>query len=499
MTKRIDTLLAFCLLWNLIPGLSPEAFGQEGYGHFESLTYKYFANQQWDSLVVTGRKALHSGHDYYYLRSRMGTAYLALSKPFRAADNFSRALEFDHSQTYARDGLYRSCLESGMTDQARALTALMTPDEKRAHEVQIPALQNIYVEVGGTLSNAYVQSNPDGLMGSDSIAGEQDLYGNDYYAHLSFTLNLLPNLSLYIGGNYLNFDKRKLFQYSVYKDQLDSTVTYDWGYENFYSFPRQTTASAFNYHITQTEFALGGTLTSSSGVKIMPLFRLLHVGYYNTEVRSSSSTVMDTAYYVSATNTYATFPFTRVGYGYLQRDTAFNNFLVSLVTSRQFGILNLGMGGSWSDLNGQEQAQATAFVTYYPLGNLNLYGTTEVIELVQGTEGRMIFCQMVGGRIWKQLWGDMSVLYGDITNGNLSNGMLVYNNTGKVRYKLEAELIYQVNNTMQFYLNYAYMAQSSPVYYYDDETTSAGTSVVRQTRWMPYQTNSIYFGVKINM
>jgi hypothetical protein len=492
---RVHIGLAFILAFGWIGA----ARSQVTFETSDRLTYRFFVEEKWDSVITTGRKALHSGLDYYYLRARLGTAFLKTNKPFRAAENYAAALGFNRFEPYVRDGLYRSWLACGMTEEARALTSKMTDEEKKALGVSDPVLSQVYVELGGTVSNAFSVGNPSTLMGPDSIYGKQDLYGNDYYGHLGATFNLLPGLSLTVAANYLNFAKRSLFQYSTVEDVKDSTVSYPWGYQNYYSFPRTTTTATFNYSLKQTEFSLGLNLSAGPGVRIMPLFRVLNVRYYDTEVLPAVSVKTDTAWHDSSLNTYYTFPFTSVRYGYRQSDTSFNNYLVSLMATRQFGIFNAGMTGSWSNLNGGEQVQISGLLTYYPFGNLNFYGTTGIMGLFVNGDGRVIGYQKVGGRIWKWVWGEASFLYGDLTNGNLGNGTIVYNNTGRIRFRAGAELILSVLNNMDIFLNYVYFGVQSPVYYYSYENNGITDVPVLRTRWVNYHTNSLFLGINIKL
>ena len=232
------------------------------------------------------------------------------------------------------------------------------------------------------------------------------------------------------------------------------------------------------------------------GVKILPVFRLVSVKYRNTAIGYSSSIVMDTSYYVTATDTYYTFPFKRSHYSVSDSDTSSLNCLVSVTATRDFDLLTVGMTGSWSNLNGGDQLQASGFVTVYPLGNLNLYGTTGATMVSEQGDGRMLFSQMAGGRITRWLWAEGDFIWGDLSNSNTSNGWVVYNNSGKIRYRAGASLILTIIRNMEFTFHYQFFQKESPVYSY---AGGQNGQVTVKTAWKPYQSHNMFIGIQINL
>jgi hypothetical protein len=487
------------LFWMLLSAAPLTVWSQVTFRETEDRTYNYFIRQEWDSLITAGHKAIRHDIDYYFLRARMGIAYDARGQFIRSAWQYDKALGFNAGDPFAVEKRYFALKNSNRLVDARAIQALMTREQRERLCEKSPVLNYVSLDLGYTVSNAYNKINTSDLTGPDSLYGEADLYGDDYFANLGMGFNLSDRITLLAGYSYLNFAKRKTIQYGYAEDRLDSTLNYEWGYNNFYSFPRVTGDYPFDYSVAQHEFCVGGIVALGHGVKIMPSFRLVSVKYNNIHANYSSAKVMDTSYYVIGTDTYYTFPFTRSHYSVTNEDTSFFNCLISLAATRDFDFLTIGMSGSWSNLNGGDQLQASGFVTWYPLGNLGLYGTTGVTMVSESGDGRMLYSQMVGGKIVRWLWAEGDFIWGDLSNSNTANGWVVYNNTGKIKYRAGATLILTIIRNLDFTFNYQFFEKESPVYHYALTDSGTANAPVMKTSWNRYQAHNMFIGIRVRI
>jgi len=472
---------------------------QVTYEQVENRTFQYLLEKKWDSIILLSDEALKEHIDYSYLRLRRGIARYEQKKYVSAAWDLERALNFNNGDLSAKGYLYGAFRLSNQPDQARAVTSGMTESQKTSLGITKNVFDNIRVEFGGALSNSFSKSDPSALMGDDSIFGEQNLYGNSYYGNIEFSLNVSSGVKLTFGYSYLEFQKRMLYQYAYPVDQLDSTVTTGSSYINYYSFPRVSRINSFNYPMNQNEFFIGATIIPSPGVSIMPAFRYIAVKYTLPAAVYKTWTVQDTAWYDETTGVYAIFPFNRASYGFSSVNTNLDNFLVGLKVTKQAGIFNAGIACSWSNLNGLDQYQTTWNLSYCPLGTLDFYGNTALIAMIEGDNARLIGTQMLGAKLSKWLWVEGDFLYGDISDGNLDNGMVVYNNPDKVDYRAGLSLIIPVFPTMQVVLMYRFFQKESLITYYSPESDGRGTVVVPLEKEMRYQTNNLFLGLKINL
>jgi hypothetical protein len=124
-------------------------------------TYKYYMQQQWDSVINIGNEALEDGIDYYYLRMRIGVAYYE-KKQYRLAEpHFLKALKFNSSDDYAKEYLYYCYLYSQQYDLAGRLSRSFSDSlTNKLHTAYHKPLDVIDADVGEKISsNTQLYSN----------------------------------------------------------------------------------------------------------------------------------------------------------------------------------------------------------------------------------------------------------------------------------------------------------------------------------------------------
>lgn len=463
----------------------------------DELTYRYYNEQKWDSVIGIGKKALRQDIDYYYLRVRMGISYFEKQEYFLAVTHLKKAREFNSGDPVITDYLYRSYLYSNRYEEADLLKASMPRDTKETQNFISSFVDQIHFEGGYTLSSDRSPDNLSDLMGKDSIYGEQDLYGNNLYGNLGLKLRISKRIGLSLAYNYLNFNKTKYIQYGRGEDHLESIIDTIGGRKYNYTFPWVIYDTSFSYHVSQHEAHISATVALPWGLKVMPSFHFIHVGYTLTNASYTTKTLQDTTFYTAYDNTYHTFPFTRSLYSFDQKDTSFNNYVVALRATKDLGIFNIGLSGSWSNLNNKKQIQAGVSLTYYPLGNLNLYGTTTITGFFQGKEKRLLLSQVVGAKVTPWCWVEGNFYWGDYTNTNIFNGSIVYNNSDKIDYCAGATLIFIVGRHLQLSLVYQYFRKESLQFYYIkiEDTITHEINEIPQIKNNSYNTNTIIGGI----
>jgi hypothetical protein len=462
----------------------------------DRLTYHCYIEQKWDSVIVVGKQALKQDIDYYYLRVRMGVASFEIHEYFPAITHLQKARQFNSGDPFVTDYLYRAYLNANRTAEARILMASSPESISSGTEDHAGFVDKVHFEGGYTFSSNTSPGNLATLMGEnpgDTLYGEQDLYGDNLYGNLSVKLNLSKRVNLSLAYTYLNFAKQKYFQHREKEDHLEKIADSAWGKYYVYTFPFVTHDTSFKYNVNQHEICLSAGIQLPEGFSIFPAFHLLHVG--STQIRATRhlSLATDTGWYQSYDSSYHTFEFLRTRYSYELKDTSFTNYLVSLMVAKDLGIFNLALSGSWSNLNGSTQAQAGFGLTYYPLGNLNFYGTTTITGFFQKKDNRLLLSQVLGVKAAPWCWAEGNFYYGDYTNANIFNGSVVYNNSDKIDYRAGINVYFAINRHFQLSLIYQYMQKQSQQYYY--EQTSEGASPVLKTQNNPYHINSIIGGI----
>jgi hypothetical protein len=485
------------ILMVLLSGGPVNAAVKLDFSTVDMLTYRYYREKKWDSVIVIGKQSLRQDIDYYFLRVRMGIAYFEKTEYFPAAVHLKKARQFNSGDPEVANYLYLAYVYSNRTQEAHLLRAAMIPGAQDYSGKKQGFLEQLHFETGYTISSDRSPDNLATLSENDSIYGEQDLYGNSFYCNLGLKLRVSNRVGLTLAYNYLNFDKTKYIQYGRGEDHLESITDTSWGRIYNYSFPWVMYDTSFRYQVAQNEAYISATVAIPWELKIQPAFHWLHVSYNMINPGFHRDTIQDTAYYTSIDNRYYTFPYTRLIYTFERKDTSFNNYLASLRISKDLGRFSLSVSGSWSNLNGMTQKQAGMSVTWFPLGNLNLYSTTAVTGFFQDKESRLLFSEVLGARITRRLWGEANYYYGDYTNANIFNGSVVYNNSDIIDYRAGATLVYEIGKHIQLSLIYQYFRKESKQYYYikvvDPDTKKINE--MQQSQNNPYNTNTIIGGI----
>lgn len=84
----------------------------------EQLTYRFFTEQKWDSVILIGRKAIQQEIDYHYLRVRLGISFFEEGKYREAVKQLYKSLEFNSANETAKQYLYLSLLYSEQYEAA---------------------------------------------------------------------------------------------------------------------------------------------------------------------------------------------------------------------------------------------------------------------------------------------------------------------------------------------------------------------------------------------
>ncbi|TRZ73143.1 MAG: hypothetical protein D4R97_05245 [Bacteroidetes bacterium] len=493
----MKSFVVLFLVFFLLLTVSSKAGTKLDFKTVDMLTYRCFEEKKWDSVIVVGKQALHQDIDYYYLRVRLGIAYFEKQKYIPASLHLRKARQFNSGDPMVSDYLYRAYLYTNRNEEANILKATFPVEDRETTGSKSGTLELVHFESGYTLSSDNAPKNLPTLMGHDSIYGEQDLYGNSLYNNLGLKVNISNRVSISMAYNYLNFTKTKYIQYGKAEDHLIGITDTIGGKKYNYKFPWVIYDTSFRYHVSQHEVHLGATVTFPDGFKIIPAIHWINVSYPMINSRFRMDSIQDTAFYTSVDNVYHTFPFARTSYSFDRKDTSFNNWVAALTITKDIGFFNIGVSGSWSNLNNKNQIQAGLILTYYPLGNLNFYGTSTVTGFFQGKETRLLLSQVVGAKVAPWLWLEGNFYYGDYTNANIFNGSIVYNNTGIIDYRAGANLVFVINKHIFLSLIYQYFRKENQQLYYV-KNINPDTHLpleTQKTKNNPYNTNTLIGGI----
>jgi len=493
----------FFLVFSQLIVVSSKAGTKLDFKTVDMLTYRCYEEKKWDSVIIVGKQALHQGIDYYYLRVRMGISYFEKKEYFPAVTHLNKAREFNSGDPVIADYLYHSYLYLNREEEAQLIKEKNPKGKNEEANIRNSVLEQVNFEVGYSLSNAkkslqIPRPMPQaGKFGGQEIYGEEALYGNSLYGNLGLKLRIFKRLELSLDYNYLNFSKTLNLIDGRFEDHFVGATDTIGGKNYHYSFPWVVHDTSLQYKVNQHEVHFGISVMLPGGFKIQPAFHFIHAENTLTNSSLKTTNVQDTAFRSFNGNTFRTFSFTHYDYSFYQKDTSFNNFVIALMVTKYIGIFNIGISGSWSNLNNKTQKQAGMMLAYYPLGNLNLYGTSFLTEFFQAKETRLLLGQILGAKLTAWCWVEGAFYWGDYSNANILDGSIVYNNSDKIDYRVAGTLTFIVGSHLQLSLIYQYFRNENQQVYHIKTLNPVTKDFHDQvlTKNNPYSINNLIGGI----
>ncbi len=364
-------------------------------------TYQLYLDKDWDGLIRAGREALKTDFDYYYLRMRIGIACYEKKNYKSAQAHFRKALEFSQGDPVASEYLYYAYLFAGQSQQAARLYDRF-PDSLRRKipDAGLKAVDRISVEY--LQNHTFTDELIDDPGTFDGLPyGVRIITRNFRNLNLSLKHQMHPGTSLTHAYTYLG---------------KDSYYYYDDGIDRF---------GVDGQRVNQHQYYLSPSITSDRGFVFSPFFHFLYVSYEVADLSAGGAGPGG-------------------GTDGLFRKEKETQVAAGANLHQYLGPVSLRVGGLYSNLNRAKQFTGSAGLTWYPLGNLDLYlgaslsaHTEDIgaggVELIPG----MLLGFGMASRVWLELSGS----YGDMKNYTAFDGSVVYNGLDWMKYQGLASII----------------------------------------------------------
>jgi hypothetical protein len=375
-------------------------------------TYDLYMEKQWDELIRAGKVGLKQDIDYYYLRMRIGIAYYE-KKNYRACQaHFRKALEFNQGDPLASEYLYYAYLFAGQTQQAGILSKDFSPS---LTEKIIPPpgkiVDRLAIEYLYNFNDTKDLVSDPGQYFSGLPAGHQLVTLN--YSNVNAMLHheFSPGITLTQAYTYLNKTN-----YYYYNDGLAP-----------FGFDEQK--------VFQNQYFISLAFTTKWGLTIAPSFHYLRIRSRLPYVVSGGGGAGPGG-----------------GWSSIQYSDQFaNHYVAGLSLKQSVGRFGIRLGGVYSSMNNSNQLTGTAGLTWYPLGNLDLYMGTALnvhsgisehtISTDHGTRIELIPEILIGFGIASRVWMEFSGSHGDMKNYTEGNGYIVYNGPDWMIYKAMGTIV----------------------------------------------------------
>jgi hypothetical protein len=377
------------------------------YISLEQQTLQCYYAAQWDSLITIGNIGIKNGHDYFYLRFRMGVAYFNIGKYATAIKHLEKARNFNSQDELTNRYLYLSYKYMGRFADAEVLGKTLSDSLRKVTAFRkTPFFSNLYVESGFSPASSYTPVAP---PRNSANTYESSMKNNAMgYGFIGLSNQITPWLSLFYGYTYLNTSATKY----TFQKQVDSLK------------PKLDTAIS-DISISQYQIYFNPRIRISKGLYLSTYFHKIN-----------TKSVMQGDF--SQTDTTIAF---NDGIGGFSLEEHYRNFVF-------FGEI------SNNKLHNVNHLQPQIGITWFPYANLNLYlggtlGTNlskpDTIFAQNSPNRKTIYQLQIGGKISGRLWGEANYFGGNYKDSQTGNGFLFYNTPNN--YKMMA------NGTLMLFLN----------------------------------------------
>jgi hypothetical protein len=252
---------------------------------------------------------------------------------------------------------------------------------------------------------------------------------------LGMCIRPFPKLSIYLAYSVVNRTDNQSFAYLTQDARRDSVTELEYETDYYYSFPLVPEYEQKTYDTRQESSYINFSWYPVPGLRITPAFNYLHISTTVLTAAPFSYLKTDTAWFNKFDTTWHAFDYAATDYTISSRDTSYTNYVFSLAVSKDAGKFNTGINGTFARLWDRKYYQFGASLTWYPLGNTNLYTNTIFTCQTDPEKTKIIFEQLAGGRIYKSGWLEGFFTLGELKNYNEKNAFLVYNQIYPVKMR----------------------------------------------------------------
>jgi hypothetical protein len=326
---------------------------QKDFRTLDKLTYDYYLKGDYKNLKKTSDTMLSLGMDYYYLRIRLGL--LAYNKQLYpvASVNFSKALEFNSTDTISNEFIYDCFIYSGRSEDANLYLQSVPPDKRNSTlgSVGKPGLSEIFVS---------------------SLATRYDV-------------------TLYETN-------------SLYYEAVRSNFSVNAGFESYLSNRFKVTFALTDFRKTGTEYSATNPSGKSISFTQNQVYARLAGYVFNGWQFSGFGHLVffsDVVSRVQSGNSGTT-------------NIKVTEYLTGLGVTKNGWKLRTGADFSLSNFYNSDQIRGEAYLTWLPSGNLNLYFTSGWMgQTDRNWGGTYQINQEIGFKINKLFWIESGIAKGN--------------------------------------------------------------------------------------
>nr|WP_321353482.1 hypothetical protein [uncultured Draconibacterium sp.] len=401
MSKRIVIAIIFMAAFSVL-----NAQQKWTYAEVDKKSYELFQQKKWTELIEFNNQASEKGIEYFNLQARTGIAWFNLGKYRKASTWFLKAWENDQHLEWLQEYLYYSLVYSGRYNEASKLADNFTNGLKQKIYIQKMKPLRIGLEVGYSWNpdiDRLLNSELDIEAGVGEDYGEAFFLKNYHFESVDYSHQIAPGVLLNHNFTHIGVNRtEQLF----------------WGSRN--NFPIDVKQ---NQYFLNPIFTLGKWYVSPSTNIIWGKSELI-LGDYDPNTFYTSS-------------------------------NKFSDFIFSTSTWTNWGNFSPGAEINFATIANEGLTQASAWLTWYPLSNSNLYFTPRIYFK---SDNKNSFDYNTFGISGGFQLGQLH-FYGNYLNGEMKNfiesgGYVIANFPGRSTRKYMGSIYFPFAKRYQFVVRY---------------------------------------------
>jgi hypothetical protein len=339
----------------------------------------------------------------------------------RAAFHFQQSFELNENDLVAGEYLYRCYIELNKSTEAYEVYQKLLPESREKLKKSLPKLRFVYFEEGLISCNQMEKFDSLDIDGEDNIYGETDITQDGNYFNGVLSWGFKNGYSVNGGYTLVTLNKNKVAK-------IGDTLSVD-----------------DLYPLKQHQVYLNGNIPLGKGYSVLPAFNLVLESYKTVMPQLSQDSI---------------------NYVFPVEEFRLNSYIGFLSVTKDFNIVQATLFAAISNLNEKQQFQAGFQAIVFPLGNLNFYLSSKLLNHNNDGVNHFIFEQMAGFRLTRSVSAEVNATFGRMQNYHEKNAFIVYNIADQMRFKGGAKVMFTLAPRWVITGEYLYLLREGEFVYY---------------------------------
>jgi hypothetical protein len=423
---------------------------------YDSLTYQYYQNAEWDSVIDIGKEALYKGYDFYYLRMRMGLAY-DYQGNFRLAEiQYEKGLKMIPTDDNAAYYKYYAAINGGRPFVAYKNYSEFTDNQRKKIQpnkdkknkylfedevfgvdkrVDLKALDQLSFSYGYAFTNNNHKSEEILDKNNYQLFSSAYIRNNQSYFNLQLAGNASNSARWHFSYNFSNINMNYLNRI------LDSAVTTE------------------DTRVKQNELYLGIEIFSGDGwslganaqyITYKSSYNYSELVSINYSIPPGEDSILSAQPVLNKTN------------GILENQ----DYVAGISLRKKINIFDIAAYANYAEIADRNPFQLAAELNIIPYGNYQFYINNRILYYNDQQDKKWIYKVSTGGKLIGKSRFEASATFGNLKYVVEPSSSVVYNWSENTTFKADVVLSYPLAKQVFLSLRYQISQKKSATYYY---------------------------------